>query len=238
MSLIKIQLELTAAQLVKVAAILNADTPQPAATVDVSAPVVDISDMTVDQPAATIEQITQAEVNAGNLPPAAEAFAAATVETPPAITAANTVLDSKGLPWDARIHGKAKVTNADGSWRFKQGIDRVIYVPQIEAELRGALAAVPKPAEAAAEAQAVVQQDAPINTAVDAAPAVNTTPPPPPAGPTTFVELLPLITAAKTAGTITDEKLAQVTAKLGLAQFGLIATRPDLIPEAAKLLGV
>ena len=196
--------------------------------------------------------------------PAADAFAAdaeqeqepgksVTVKTPPATSVLqNTNAQSVGgdlakgqngqmIPWDARIHGKAKNKNADGSWRLVQGVDRDTLVPQVEAELVAALAA--KPAEGAVvpspEQLATTQQSSAVvtTTAPAAAPSVPS-PPNATAKPTTFHELLPLVTAAKAAGTLTDETIANACAELGLATFGLIATRPDLIPQAAELLGV
>ena len=160
---------------------------------------------------------------------AADAFAAGTVvkvndpitdETPP--PPVTDVPMAKGIngqliAWDARIHGSAKKTNADGTWRLKQGIDRTTLVPQVEAELL----AVGKPA---AEPDSDNIPPPPADTTVVVA--------------TTFVELLPLITVAKANGTLTDEKINEVCKELGLAQFGLIATKPDLIPQAVKLLGV
>src|ERR1043165_8322493 len=35
-------------------------------------------------------------------------------------------VDSRGLPWDERIHAGTKATNADGSWRNKRGVDKAL----------------------------------------------------------------------------------------------------------------
>lgn len=131
-------------------------------------------------------------------------------------------LNGQDIPWDARIHGSAKKKNGDGSWRLKQAVDRKVLVPQVEAELVAALTASPSPEP----------QEGSL-----AAPGADV-PPPPSTKPTTFAELLPLVTAAKTSGTLTDEKIAEACVALGLSQFGLIATRPDLIPQMIELLGV
>lgn len=138
------------------------------------------------------------------------------------VVATTVELDKNGLPWDARIHGQDKKKNADGTWKFIRGIDRDTIVPEVEAELRQALAAVPS--EASTDSSAAAGPD--------------TAPSPPSAGPTTFQELLPLVTAAKNEGRLTDAKLEEVCKELGLPKFGLIATREDLIPQAAELLGV
>lgn len=189
-------------------------------------------------------------------PPAADPATTSTAgETfqqaaPPPVTAdpattptVNTTVElAKGqngqqIPWDARIHGKAKKTNADGTWRLIQGVNRETTVPTVEAELVAALAAAPKPAVIATAS--TTQQSKPATSVASTAVHAGDTPPPPDSTvPTTFAELLPLVTAAKAAGTLTDEQITAACKTLGLAQFGLIATRPDLIPQAAQLLGV
>lgn len=158
-----------------------------------------------------------------------QAVTAATPPPPP--PAAVDVKLAKGqngkqIPWDARIHGKAKKTNADGTWRLIQGVNRDTTVPTVETDLVEALAMA-----------ALSATDGDVKEVV----APFLTPAEPPAStvvPSTFAELLPLVTAAKAAGTLTDEQITATCKELGLAQFGLIATRPDLIPQAAELLGV
>lgn len=44
-------------------------------------------------------------------------------------------LDTKGLPWDERIHSSSKKTNADGSWKRRSKIDDAL-VESVTAELR------------------------------------------------------------------------------------------------------
>lgn len=172
---------------------------------------------------------------------------------------AGVILDASGLPWDARIHGKTKKQNANGTWKYIKKIDREVLVPQIEAELRQALAAAPKPA-ASVEATDTQQAGNPIpNTTTQTAagmpvpdatglvpkplanvPAPIQAPVPTPSSvvPTTFHQLLPRVTAAKNAGTLTDAQITAACEQMGIAAFGLIATRPDLVPQAAQLLGV
>jgi hypothetical protein len=43
----------------------------------------------------------------------------------------------KTIPWDERIHASSKSKNADQTWRYKKGVDRITLVPQVEAELLG-----------------------------------------------------------------------------------------------------
>lgn len=54
----------------------------------------------------------------------------------PTVSPANEYgLDSKGLPWDARIHAVTQGVNKDGSWRNRRGVEPAMLA-QIEAELR------------------------------------------------------------------------------------------------------
>lgn len=52
------------------------------------------------------------------------------------------VLDSRGLPWDERIHASSQGTNKDGSWRYRRGVEQA-QIDQVEAELRGSVPAQP-----------------------------------------------------------------------------------------------
>ena len=46
------------------------------------------------------------------------------------------VVDSRGIPWDARIHAESKAIKQDGQWRNKRGVDKVL-LSQVEAQLLG-----------------------------------------------------------------------------------------------------
>jgi len=104
-----------------------------------------------------------------------------------------------------------------------KGADKKTLVPQVEAELKS----VP----------VNPQQPTPSMFAGD------TAPPPPVAEqlagpPTTFTELIPLITAGKTSGKISDGDIANACAALGLEKFGSLAIRTDLIAQFAVTVGV
>jgi hypothetical protein len=71
----------------------------------------------------------------------------ATTATPPAPPA--TEVDSRGIPWDPRIHGGTEAKKAvakDGTWKKKRRVDAT-YHAQIEAEL-AATAKLPQAAAA------------------------------------------------------------------------------------------
>lgn len=88
------------------------------------------------------------EANATPVPPppvpTAPAPAAPTASAGPTLPAGT--VDKDGLPHDPRIHSGTKVTNADGTWRKRRGVDDAL-VTTVEAELR-ALMAIPAPGAA------------------------------------------------------------------------------------------
>lgn len=76
---------------------------------------------------------------------------------------------------------------------------------------------------------------------VEAELAASVPPPPPPSTdgkPSTFGELLPVVTKMKADGALTDEMLASACEKVGLTQFGQIAVKPELIPQFVEALGL
>ena len=74
-------------------------------------------------------------------------------DTPEVTTDGNTTstahaesdVDSKGTPWDARIHSESKATVADGSWRKRRGVSDELFA-EVMAELTDD-APPPPPAE-------------------------------------------------------------------------------------------
>lgn len=154
--------------------------------------------------------------------PAATSLPSAAPAAPPtAPPAASGERDSKGMPWDGRIHASSKAKVADGSWRYKRGVDDKVIAP-IEAEIRAALGA---PAVAvggtapAFGAHPFSEQPAPVvappavQTVVAAVPAVAAVPPAPvaPAAvvapPPAASVAVPVAPAAPVAGITTYEQL-------------------------------
>ena len=123
------------------------------------------------------------------------------------------MVDSAGLPWDARIHnGNKKCTARAGTWMYRRGGDKDA-IPGVEAELRAAMATPVTPA---------------------AAPVATEPPPPPPepvaVAPMSFPEFI------QYAGTFDDkyrtqEGLNELCTKVGLPSIGLLASQPHKIPE-------
>lgn len=146
------------------------------------------------------------------LPPGAVEPTAAPTTTSPAPAGS---LDKNGLPWDGRIHASSKAKVADGSWRTKRGVDPAL-VTQVEAELRGALAAAPLPPAFGAWPIVGPDADAPI----------------------TFPELMAKLPALITSGAKSTADITAACLSVGLDSIPALGARPDLVPAVAAALGV
>lgn len=58
------------------------------------------------------------------------------LQGPPNTTTDTSDVDSRGLPWDARIHSSNREKGKDGVWRRRRGVSEEVE-KQVEAELRG-----------------------------------------------------------------------------------------------------
>jgi len=144
-------------------------------------------------------------------------------------------IDSKGMPWDARIHASSRAVTAKGSWRYRRNVeDSTIYKVEQEliAALKGAPVTLPPtPAIPAAPihhvavspAQAPVQQVVPSVPVVPPAPvAPPQMPRPEPALPSahtveTFKKLLvPTLADLVKKGKLTQEYVNQLTQHFGV----------------------
>jgi hypothetical protein len=100
-----------------------------------SAPSIAGVEVSVTAPVAPLASLTMPPVPT---PPAPTV----TVDTAPMAPVAPTMpasgveLDSKGLPWDERIHASTKSKIASGEWKAKRGINDPSLVQRVEAELR------------------------------------------------------------------------------------------------------
>lgn len=154
----------------------------------------------------------------------------------PTTPASGVELDSKGLPWDERIHAGTKSKLKSGEWKAKKQVDPAL-VASVEAELRARVAATPAPVAAVQDAAAVfaaapgvpaapapfVPPAAPLAPAAPAAPSVS-------ADPTTFEQLMPRITAAVTAGIIAPTAVGAACAAHGVASVVTLQTNPQFVP--------
>lgn len=144
---------------------------------------------------------------------------------PAAAPTVGVIVDKSGLPWDGRIHASTKAKNADGSWRYKRGLDAAALA-QVESELK-ALMAIP----------AAGPQLVPAPPPPPAAAAV----PPPPGDPdpiAAFIGLMGRASAAMQAKKITQEEIQNCCKSIdpSLSALPLLASRTDLVPAVAALI--
>jgi len=131
-------------------------------------------------------------------------------------------LDSRGLPWDERIHAATHAKNANGTWRQRRGVDEALVL-QVTNELRGVTAAPPS---------VPAPPPAPVAAAVPA-------PPPAPVAAPTLLEAMGRITQAMAAGTITQTQLVETLASLQLPNGLLsLSDQPEQIPAVLDGLGL
>ena len=164
------------------------------------------------------------------LPAAPPANVAPPVAPP---TANHAMVDSRGFPWDGRIHAGSRATVADGTWRKKPKVDGTL-VAQVEAELKqlmGAPAAPPPPNAFAsspppAGAVAGLPNAAPV-------PPMGAAPSPTADPKLAYVALIGRVAAAVPAGKITQEEVNQCCQQFGVPALPLAGNRLDLIPHIA-----
>ena len=124
-------------------------------------------------------------------------------------------LDKEGIPWDARIHGKAKNKNKDGTWRLTKGIDKDM-VATVKAELLAAAGASPD-----------ADKESPATTAAPAAPAA-------PAGGVTFGDLISKVTKYTAKGLLSPQIVNQILATHELKSIAELMQKPELIATVAS----
>jgi len=178
------------------------------------------------------------------IPPAAtpapeDSAPAAAAPTSPAV---GVERDSKGLPWDERIHASTKTKIASGEWKAKRGVDDAL-VATVEAELR----AMSAPVEGVPPAPVVItgadSQDpaavfggaaapTPLPIAPPAAPSVPAAlaAPSDDAAPTTFEQLMTRTSPLVVAGKLPPAAINQAATANGLANIVALQTAPQFVP--------
>ncbi len=157
--------------------------------------------------------------------PATVTASSAPPPPPPPPATVEPLLDSRGYPWDARIHSSSKALNQDGTHRYKKGLNPVTK-NEVEAALKGVVvAAMPQNISVA---QTVTAPASPaIDSAPTASPTVSAPPPPPPP-----VAAAPALTFAKVIQQMTMARWDKATMDARLAAHGVtfptLATRSDL----------
>jgi len=160
------------------------------------------------------------------------------LNTPPVpyVPTGGIELDSRGLPWDHRIHSSTKNKCKTGEWKNIKGVDKDL-LSQVEAELRTAMAGAPvAPVPPVAITPTEVIPPAPQTAPpAPAAPVIPIAPVIPAASivtdcPTSFPQFLQVITGKCTSRVLSYDEVNQVCQKHGLSGIPLLNARPDLIP--------
>lgn len=169
----------------------------------------------------------QAVPSTGSATPAASGPAAGASDAPPPGAAAggaappapSNALDSRGMPWDHRIHSGTKAKIAGGVWRQKRGVDPAL-IASIEEQLKKLIAI---PAAGTANGAVIPAPDGAAPAAAIPAP-----------GGMTFEQLMLWIIPLTTSDPpkITQPMLLAAIGPLGLLGLPDLRVRPDLIPQA------
>jgi hypothetical protein len=160
-------------------------------------------------------------------PPAPTAVAPSAPVAPTSL-APDVERDSKGLPWDERIHASTKSKLTSGEWKAKRNVDAAL-VATVEAELRAVGAnATATPAQVFGGAVApaplpIAPPVAPLPPAAPVAPLAS-------AEPTTFEQLMPKISAAVIAKTLPPTALQEACAANGLASIVMLQQNAAFVP--------
>lgn len=154
-------------------------------------------------------------------------------------------VDSKGMPWDARIHSSSKAKVADGSWKYRRGVSDE-EVKRVEAEI-----AFPSYEYATTSNGPIASEvfPAPAATEVKAGGTVSGIAPPPPLGSLPamsgtsepdlrkeFAQLMIRVAQAKGAGKITAEEVTAALADHAVPSLPMLSMKLDLVPSVAAAI--
>lgn len=192
-----------------------------------------------------------AEVFGGPLAPSMSPGAEASTSAPPppvatapttttlgavssAAPAASVELDSKGLPWDERIHASTKSKLASGEWKNKRGVPPE-RITAVEGELRASLGAAPAPLAVAAAplppVAPIATTQAPAAPVGASSPTTTTLPPAAPVvDPADFTQLMPRVSAAVAGGVLPATALNDACVANGLPSIVGLQQNPAYVP--------
>ncbi len=177
----------------------------------------------------------------GSVPLTDDTVAAATAAavTPPPL-AVPAELDASGIPWDERIHTKAKSKKTDGVWKRKRGIEDAEY-ERVVAELINAQPMVSEtPVQPEAQPQPAtppVQQPATPPVQQPATPPVQQ--PVVPGDELTWPVVLQKVNAATQAGQLDANFAADVLTSMGVTGgIPMLYNRPDLFAQFLTHVGI
>ena len=120
--------------------------------------------------AEDLRTIEHAEINQGRRGPPLGVVEAG---EPADVTAStnDSPVDSKGTPWDARIHSESKAINADKTWRKRRGVSDEMFNDVMSELHAAALVGHPDEADAPPPPPADEEPEVPLAPADDSVPA-------------------------------------------------------------------
>lgn len=141
-------------------------------------------------------------------------------------TANHVEVDSRGLPWDARIHSRERTKLQNGQWKNKRGTDPEL-IKTVEAELAGVMSSAPASAPVVTPPPATVAPPPSPATSANVASPSNVTP----SNVTVdFPSIMRKITTAVTGKIMTATQAAELAQRYGVTSPALLINRPDLFP--------
>lgn len=146
-------------------------------------------------------------------------------------------LDSRGIPWDERIHSGKKTKKQDGSWTMRRKLE-ADFIEQVEAELKARMSSVPTPPEQPAAEEA--PDPSSVFTKANPAPVSEpaNAPPPPAAGyaATNYSEVIQVVSKLIGEQAISAEEITGICIGVGLSNIVELTQKPDAISKFMEAL--
>lgn len=160
---------------------------------------------------------------------------AAAANTAPPPPATDSAVDSKGTPWDARIHSESHATVADGSWRKRRGVDEATFA-SVMAELSDAPPPPPVEQSVPNAPPAPTADVPPAPEPAASAPVATDTPPPPPAAAGAF-DGFPAFVSAVSKHNKNYAELNELAGMVGVTAFKDMKDHADKWDTFFAMLG-
>lgn len=158
-------------------------------------------------------------------------------------TAGAPSVDSRGIPWDSRVHSSSKAINeSDGQWKKMRGVDPKL-LSKVEAELlvkaNEAATVITNPATVFAENPAGPAMPPGPGAAISAGPAMP--PKQPDNAPVSFVDLMKWIgkhsqTVNNPTGKLLPEMVTSICKHYEFGSIQDVAREPDFVPYIYQYL--
>lgn len=145
-------------------------------------------------------------------------------------------VDSKGMPWDDRIHSSSRAKVAGGTWKYKRGVtDDEIKRVEIE------LVAMREGPSDNTDCEPETLFTAPLVPTSGSPGVAAITAPPPPATAEPdlrkeFAQLMIRVANAKGSGKITTEEVTAALAEHNVQSLPMLSTKLDRVPPVAAAI--